>query len=91
MVAATILVKVKSHLGEPVNEYADVSANKGLKTKINRLGLSGKTRLCKEYVRRKSCGLRQLKKNAKDTKRGKHKKEMKYQKKKWRLNSVSDS
>ena len=27
--AATILVKVKSHRGEPVNEYADVAANKG--------------------------------------------------------------
>ena len=50
-----------------------------LKTKINRSGLSGKTRLCKEYVRRKSCGQRQLKENAKDTKRGENKKEMKYQ------------
>ena len=27
--AATILVKVKSHRGEPVNENADVTANKG--------------------------------------------------------------
>ena len=55
-----------------------------LKTKINRSGLSGKTRLCKEYVRRKSCGQRQLKENAKDNKRDKNKKEMKYQKKKFK-------
>ena len=27
--AATILVKVKSHRGEPMNEYADTAANEG--------------------------------------------------------------
>ena len=61
-----------------------------LKTKINRSGLSGKTRLCKEYVRRKSCGQRQLKENAKDTKRDKNEKEMKYHKKKWSKSSGAD-
>ena len=53
----------------------------------NQGSLSWKTRLCKEYVRRKSCGQRQLKENAEEIKRDKDKKEMNYSKKKWSKSS----
>ena len=42
--AATILVKVKSHRGEPVNEYADVAANKGTRGGKSRMTVRGGTR-----------------------------------------------